>query len=182
LDSTDESLMQLIEKSKKFDSVFHVNKIEFPRESGEICKKPGSLEKEMAQIPKEREEETVTSVFVPDINDVLDMLELFLSTMEKIVENQKNIRDHFSTLLKRKFVEKVNRYDFLDPFEAAFEYHHQKISFFGDTSPKELASGVIESVQELAVELGVEKEFKKETQAWVDKYSKTLRQLGINYQ
>lgn len=176
LDSTDESLTQLIEKSKELGGIFHVNKIEFPREKKVVHEPPSIRDKE-----KEDEKKEVAAKSAPNRSEILHMLELFLNIMEKIVRDKKSIKDNFSTLLKRKFVEKANQYEFLDPFEAEFEYQNQKITFFGDAPQNELARGVMESVKELSRELGVEKQLKKESKAWSDKYSATFQQLGISY-
>lgn len=177
LDSTKESLTKLIDKTKEIGGVFHVNKIEFPKAVGMIRKKQMTSEKEK----KEHAGNTCTEEFAPDMSEVLHMLELLLNIMERIVQSKKSIKDNFSTLLKKKFVENANKYDFLDPFEAEFEYKNQKITFFGNTPQSELAKGVMESVEELSKELEIEKQLKKEGCSWSDKYSEELRKLRISF-
>ena len=175
LDSTEESLKQLLEKSKAMGGVFHVNKIEVPRENRIARENPSIDEAE----EKQSQEEAVGTGFMPDMSNVVYMLEALLNILERIVQGRKSIKDNFTTLLKKKFVEKAYKYDFLDPFAAEFEYINQKITFFGDAPPNELAEGITEAVRELSRELEIKEQFGKETRAWSDKYAKELRQLGV---
>ena len=111
--------------------------------------------------------------------ETLAMLEEFLGVFETVVPTGKNKGPGFSSILKKKFVEKVEEYAFLDPFAAEFEYSDRKIKYYGQADEKELADGVITSVKELAEELGILTEVKKYMAPWADKYEKKIKELGI---
>ena len=109
----------------------------------EIPLSKGDLEGESTGDPSKHSSETITS------------LEELLALLERAISSNKKIKAPFSKLLKKKFLEKANKYPFLDPFAAEFEYSDQEISYVGGASDTDLAKGVIESVKELAEELGV---------------------------
>jgi hypothetical protein len=113
-------------------------------------------------------------------DNTLDMLEELLVTFENVVSLRKRLRSDFNKLLKRKFVEKADKYAFLDPFAGEFEYFSRKISFVGDANDNELANGVIDSVKEMAQELGVLPILLAELGPWVEKYAPELDQFGID--
>jgi len=111
--------------------------------------------------------------------DVLAMLEEFLGVFETVVPIGKNKGAGFSSILKKKFVEKAEEYAFLDPFAAEFEYSDRKIKYSGQAGEKELADGVITSAKELAEELEILTDVKKNMASWADKYEKKIKELGI---
>jgi hypothetical protein len=84
-------------------------------------------------------------------------------------------------LLNRKFVEKADRYPFLDPFAAEFKYADEKIKFDGDTTDKELTQGVLESITELAAELDALTQFKSNLVTWMKKYSEEVKLFDIKF-
>ncbi|MEZ4550951.1 MAG: hypothetical protein R2874_10855 [Desulfobacterales bacterium] len=51
--------------------------------------------------------------------------------VRKTGQINKRIKMDFETLLNKQFVEKVNRYEFLDPFAGEFRYSNGKVSFSG---------------------------------------------------
>ena len=85
-------------------------------------------------------------------SDTFKLLEGLLCLLERGITSKKKIKEPFSKLLKKKFLEKVNKYPFLDPFAAEFEYTNQKIAYAGNISDDLLVQGVIESAKELAEE------------------------------
>ncbi len=97
---------------------------------------------------------------------ILAMLEGLLGTLERVIRNNRKIRHDFETLLNRKFVEKVDTYDFLDPFAAEFQYEGGKVTFTGDASPKELVAAISEIVSGIAEETGVVPELRRELYSW----------------
>ena len=158
--SSQNNLEILIEKTKKSGGIFQVSRI------------PMKVEK-AADEPKEQ---------VPDNNlDTLAMIEEFLGVFETVVSTGKNKEAGFSSILRKKFVEKAEEYAFLDPFVAEFEYSDRKLKYSGQTGEKELADGVISSVKELAEELGILAEVKKYMVSWADKYEKKIEELGIDF-
>ena len=131
LNGAKEDLKELIEKSKASDAVFHVWKI----------------------APKPNRHEPGTTrrkAFATE----LQPLEELLAALEGLVSSQ-TPRPDFKTLLKKKFLQKIDRFDFLDPFAAEFVYANGKITFTGDAGPDKLTRGVGESIRELVQELNL---------------------------
>jgi len=156
--SSQNNLKILIDKTKKSGGIFQVSRIPMKREKG-------------AGESKEQ---------VSDNNlDTLAMLEEFLGVFETVVSTGKNKGAGFSSILRKKFVEKAEEYAFLDPFAAEFEYSDRKIKYSGHAGEKELADGVITSTKELAEELEILTEVKKYMASWNDKYEKKIEELGI---
>jgi len=113
-------------------------------------------------------------------SDVLSALEELLATFERIVKNNKGIKADFNTLLKKKFVDKAEEFAFLDPFAAEFIYVDQKAQFSGHSGSEELARGVMESLKELAEELGVLSQLRDESNDWSATHARELERLGIS--
>jgi len=158
--SSQNNLKILIDKTKKVGGIFQVSRI------------PMKTEKAAGESKEQ----------VSDTNlETLAMLEEFLGVFETVVPTGKNKGAGFSSILKKKFVEKAEEYAFLDPFAAEFEYSDREIKYSGQASEKELADGVITSVQELAEEMGILTEVKKFMASWVDKYGKKIEELGIDF-
>ena len=102
-----------------------------------------------------------------------------IAIFERTVRSLKNIDSDFATLLNRKFVEKADRYPFLDPFAAEFKYANEKIIFDGDTTDEELTIGVLESITELADELKAKNQFKDNLITWMKKYKEEVQAFNI---
>ena len=85
----------------------------------------------------------------------------------------------FKKMLKRKFVENAEKYAFLDPFAAEFEYENHRIVFHGSATGKELSRGVIFSVLELADELGLRHKFSSQLEDWSERHGGRLIELDI---
>jgi hypothetical protein len=128
-----------------------------------------------------QEERPTTSSRQNDSEHTLDMLEELLVIFESVVSSKKKIRVDFNKLLKQKFVEKAEKYAFLDPFAGEFEYAKRKIFFVGDSHDRDLANGVIDSVKEMALELGVLPELMAELDSWLEKYSLELTKFAIEF-
>lgn len=111
--------------------------------------------------------------------NTIDMLEELLVAFESIVARTKNIKADFNKLLKQKFVENADKYSFLDPFAGEFQYSNRTISFEGEVSDKDLAIGVINSVKEMAQELGVLAGLVGDLGLWSERYADELSRFGI---
>lgn len=111
--------------------------------------------------------------------EIIDALEEFLAIFETTVKSQKHIRIDFNKMLKHKFVKNAEKYAFLDPFAAEFEYREQKITFSGRAGGGELSRGVIFSVIELAEELGVRRLFSSQLSGWSERHGGRLIELDI---
>ena len=112
--------------------------------------------------------------------DVLAMLGEFLSTLERRIKSTKKIKADFDTLLKRKFVEKVEQYDFLDPFAAEFHYAAGRATFSGRARDDQLAQGVISNGLELADELQIGADVRQDLKPWSRKYAAEIKALGLS--
>ena len=147
----------LIEESKEVGGVFHVSKIV-----------PGTKGKEPLLDGSKR-----------CSWHVLAALEELLMALEDVLKGRKGLKRDFRTLLKKKFLEKADKYSFLDPFAGEFDYSNRKITFFGEAGDEEVARGVVESVKELAAELGVESLLRRSLESWKEQYGRTLSKFNI---
>ena len=110
---------------------------------------------------------------------LVKMLEEYMGIFESLYASEKTRDADFNSVLRRKFVENAERYAFLDPFAAEFEYADRKIRFTGKADDKELAEAVVSSIQELAQELGLEQQFQQHRSSWSGKYKKLLRKYDV---
>ncbi len=118
---------------------------------------------------------------VDDFDTILDMLEELLIIFESVVSTTKRIRTDFNKLLKQKFVENADKYSFLDPFAGELEYSRRHLSYTGDSSNNDLADGIVDTVKEMALELGVLPRLVSALGSWSDKYGRELSALGIEF-
>jgi hypothetical protein len=164
--SPKQMMAAIIQKIKASTGLFNVNQIV-----------PQPQTKEPVQKIKERKENLAVD---PSISDALEMLEELLNQFESVVQKKKKLQGQFRTLLKKKFIQKADQYDFLDPFAAEFEYANGKVGFIGKASELELVHGVFESVGELAKEVGVYAILMEALIPWLKKYGKSLDKHGIH--
>ena len=150
----------LIQKTKKSGGIFNVSRISLKKKGGE----PGS---------EIIEQETASSV--------LPMLEALLRVFERFIVSNRDIELNFSTLLKKKFVEKADEFVFLDPFAAEFQYADRKITFKGDAGDEELLKGLTECVKEIAEDLGILPQLKEELSPWFGKFEEEIQQFGVSF-
>jgi len=148
----------LVVKTKDSGGVFHVSRIEASKRpvTGEINRK---------------EQKTAA--------DIIIVLEELLQIVESEVAKKKNIGRDFNTILKKKFVEKADKYFFLDPFADEFKYSGGKITFTGDATDDELLRGVAESVKEIAEESGFLSNLNDSLSSWSQKYAMELAKTDI---
>ncbi len=154
-----EALKVLIEKSKEVGGIFHVSKI-VPGAKGTEAQVEGGNKRCSWHV--------------------LAALEELLTALEDVLKGRRDLRKDFRTLLKKKFLEKADKYSFLDPFAGEFDYSNRKITFLGEAGDEEVARGVVESVKELAAELGVEQALRPSLEAWKEQYGRTLSKFNIS--
>ena len=160
LNNSKESKELLIQKTKELGGIFSVSRI--------------SLKKEGVEAESEDPEQEGTS-------NILTMLETLLGVFEKVITSNREIKSNFNTLLKKKFIEKVDEFVFLDPFAAEFQYADQKIIFSGDASDEELIKGLTVCVKEIADGLGILSQINDELGPWSDKYEKELEKFHVSF-
>lgn len=125
------------------------------------------------------DEVEVTAEETVEADDIYAMLEELLEKVEKAVRNSRSIKDEFSTLLRRKFLEKANDYPFLDPFAAEFEYDDGKIHNHSNVDENEIVKGVVQSAKEIVSENDLEKSVRADLDTWRANYSSYLSELGV---
>ena len=160
LNGSKESQQLLIEKTRKLGGVFHVSEITLTK--GEEASEP-------------------IEIGVDSSANVLTALEELLGIFESMISSKKKIKTDFNTLLRKKLVEKADKYVFLDPFAGEFIYSDRKITFSGDANDEDLVNALIESVEDLAGELGILPMLADRLAPWSQKYAKELEGFGINY-
>lgn len=156
---------KLVQLTKEHGGSFHVNRIDMD-ENGKNEDEASNLDaEEIAESPSAR-----------IITAMAEMMAIF----ERTIRSIKTIDHDFFTLLNRKFVEKADRYPFLDPFAAEFKYADETITIEGDTSDRELTNGLCESVAELANELDALSQFKRNLVTWKKKYKEEVEAFAID--
>jgi len=170
----------LIERSRKFGGMFNVSKIDLskitPILSKPVVKQPPkALPQPPAPAPA-RKAPASTSV---KSHNVLMLLQDLLVLMEKLVKANKRIKADFETLLNKQFVDKVDQYDFLDPFSAEFRYTGGKVIFNGKASERELVSSIVDCVSDMAAQLHMTDVFKKYIAPWKKQYINELIDFNI---
>jgi hypothetical protein len=159
LSSSKESQHLLIKKTKKFGGIFHVSRIPMPT----------------AGVAKPSRETAPAENAATILTIIGELLEAF----ENLVETNKRIKVDFGSLLKKKFIDNAEKYSFLDPFAAEFEYLNREIAFYGDASDRELATGVAACVVELAEDLGMLPRLRDKLGLWQGKYAEQIDKFGI---
>ena len=159
-----EDQKKLIQLTKEFGGSFHVSRI--PMDDADATEDTDvDLEaEEIVDKPSER---------------IITAMEEMIAIFERTVLSVKNIESDFATLLSRKFVEKADRYPFLDPFAAEFKYSNEKIVFEGNTTDQELTDGVVESILELSEEINASTQFKNNLVTWMKKYNEEVQKYDI---
>jgi hypothetical protein len=115
----------------------------------------------------------------PDSSEPFVILEELLVIFENIISSQKKSRIDFSSTLKKKFLEKVSRYEFLDPFSMDFRYANRKISYNGKSNKREVILGVVECVRELARDLNLLTVLSSQLNPWFQKFDREIKQFDI---
>ena len=116
-----------------------------------------------------------------DPGAVLGMLEKFLEIAEYVVTKQRMRGVDFHKLLKQKFIENAEKYEFLDPFAGEFEYENRKITFAGVADEKELVNGVVESTIQLGQELGIMPALSEQLTSWSNEYQDEMTKYDLRW-
>lgn len=178
----------LIERSREQGGTFNVHKTDLSAQNlsdqEPPAKEKGSAGSTKAahakQAPGNKAKAAAQASSKPDSERVVQMLQEMLGTFEKVVRDSKKVRSDFDTLLNRKFMKKVDRYEFLDPFAGEFKYGKGKLSFTGDAPLAQLVEGVVECSRELASDLGMDKDFRKALGSWRKTYFDEIETFQIN--
>ena len=160
LDRSVEYRDDLIKRSREFGGIFNVKKIQLSKittlSKSSVLKASKPVLKSSKSPPPESKARPQK-----DPQRVLRMLQDLLVLLEKVVRSNKRIKVDFETLLNKQFVDKVDQYDFLDPFAAEFRYSNGKETFKGKASQKELVASITECVKDMTSGLGMTAVFRK---------------------
>ncbi|MFH1984490.1 MAG: hypothetical protein ABIL58_21820 [Pseudomonadota bacterium] len=115
-----------------------------------------------------------------DAPDDIQMLEEFLNVFEETAMGVKRYRSEFHAMLRKKFISKAEKYDFLDPFAAEFEYADGAIRYNGTASKATVIMGVVESVRDLAKEMGLTQQLITALRPWTDRYKEIISLLDLD--
>jgi len=159
LPGSDEDLATLIYFSKKKSGVFNVKEILTHHPSIGV-----------------KSDKNILPAF--DTRRIYPMLESLLNSLEKVLPEKRPRGFNFDLTLKKKFIEKADKYDFLDPFAAEFQYNGSKVIYKGDADLKLVAAAVFESARELAAENGQADRFESKIEALKTQYPKELMEIG----
>ncbi len=117
--------------------------------------------------------------------EVLAFWRALLNQVEVVVDQQMGA-ETFAIELRRACVAHVDKYSFLDPFAAEFEYLHGEIKFEGQASLAELNQGLRAAVCQVISELFANTNKKELTtklrpvaEQMESKYSRLLSQIGL---
>lgn len=172
---------ELINRSRAYGGEFSVSRIfldNMENTSPATPKTPPKTKQKKKVSAAEGSQENRKSAEKND-RRILAMIEELLGTLEQVIRNNRKIRHDFETLLSRKFVEKVDEYDFLDPFAAEFQYAGGKVSFTGDAPQKVLVAAISEIVSEIAGETGVISELRRELHPWRQKFADEMIEFDL---
>ncbi len=125
-----------------------------------------------------RESEPPPSAVV-DTGDGLKALEHLMALAQETITDEKNIKNDFPTLVRKKFVQFVDKYAFLDPFTAEFEYRNGKITYSGQSDENSLAAGLLDSLQSLMDDCGLSQEFSKKLSTWKAQHTAQTQAWGM---
>jgi hypothetical protein len=166
----DEARNLLMEKTKSDGGVFRVFHIDPSRVTAVAAPAPPQP---VAARPESGPSETAATA------ETLPLLATLLYVLERVVDANKKIKVPFTTLLKKKFIEKADRYAFLDPFAAEFEYKDKRIQYHGDEDPAVVIEAVTASVSEMARELGLHASLVKMLAPWFKKFADQIERYQI---
>lgn len=114
-----------------------------------------------------------------DSKRILEMLQVLLSLLERVVKSNRKLKVDFETFLNKKFVEKADKYEFLDPFAGEFRYTNGQITFSGKAGQEELVKAIVECVKEIVVSLGIIGIFGKYLESWRKGFSSEIMDFDI---
>ncbi len=147
ISNSEENLNELVAKVRQQGAIFNVNI---------IAPKQNKVE----QAPKEQ-------LPVYDTSKIINEL---LASVEKLVHDRLKGSRNFSILLKKKFIEKIDRYPFLDPFGGDVEYSEGKVVIDDRVNRSEVVSAILECVMEVANNLRMSTEINELIRKWQSEY------------
>ena len=118
----------------------------------------------------------------PDAPEMrLAIIEELLGIFEETFQAHNKGKADFKNLLRRKFVEKADIYDFLDPFAAEFHYTDGKIEYSGDAGTDILARGIVDCIKEISEEIDIYYPLLKAIVPWTEKYADEIQNAEAGF-
>jgi hypothetical protein len=112
---------------------------------------------------------------------LLQSLEALVNIFEMAYANNGRSKPDFSVLLRKRFIQKAERFPCLDPFAGELTYTSGKMILKGSRRPAEVAQGVVESLYELGKALGIMETARLQMNEWLSKYAAEYGILGIRF-
>ena len=166
LNNSRKDMEKLIETSQKSGGEFNVYEVKL-------------IDYNFADTLDRSPEKTKPESAAPDMS--ITIIEELLAIFENTFRSHKKGKGDFQTLLKRKFVEKADHYDFLDPFAAEFQYADGKIEYSGDVTTDILAKSVVDCIKEIAEEVDIFYPLMKALVPWADKYAAEIEKADAEF-
>lgn len=172
LDRSEQYRQDLIQRSKEYGGNFNVSRVMLDEPVTAKMAAPEQARNTSKADSGSREAKI-------DSARVMEMLGGLLYALESVVRSNRKIRGDFETLLNRKFVEKVDKYEFLDPFAAEFRYAEGKAQFTGSADQKKLVAAVAECVTEIAENHGLLVRLQKNLEVWRREFADEISAFDI---
>lgn len=137
------------------------------------------IENDLADTLNFSRETAPAQADAPDMS--IATLEELLNIFEKTFQTSKKGKVDFRTLLRRKFVEKADVYDFLDPFAAEFQYTDGKIEYSGEADTDTLARGIVDCIKEIAEEIDIYHPLLKAIVPWTKKHAAEIKKADAGF-
>ena len=138
-------------KATTFDDILEVVEVEAPvRTPASVSAQPSAAGVSAAQVTPAPLPETSKSG-----NEMRDLMQL-MSQVVAAVERGMTVAGRgssFPTALRAGLLAVTERYPFLDPFAAEFEYQDKEIVFVGTAQAGEFASGLTEALRQMVEDL-----------------------------
>ena len=173
----------LIRRSKEYGGKFNVSKVYLEAEDRAADtaggkKKTAAEPGANAKTTRSRSERSPKKEGVSR-RRVLEMLQTLLAALESQVRASRRIKSDFETLLNKKFVEKIDKYEFLDPFAAEFKYTAGQVRFTGNARLSELVAAIEECVYELAEANGLLSPLRRQLDSWRTEYVDEIDRFDV---
>jgi len=161
-----QDMEKLIDISKKTGGQFNVYQVEL-------------IENDMSDTLNTSSETAPVQANTPAMS--IAIIEELLTIFEKTFQTSKKGKVDFRTLLRRKFVEKADVYDFLDPFAAEFQYADGKIEYNGEADTDIVARGIVDCVKEIAEEIDIYHPLLKAIVPWTKKHADKIEKVNVRF-
>jgi len=161
-----QDMKKLIETSEKSGGEFNVYQVKL-------------IQNDLSDTLDTSQDAAPAETNAPDMS--IAIIEELLTIFENTFQSNKKGKADFRTLLKRKFVEKAEAYDFLDPFAAEFQYADGKIEYSGKAGTDILARGIVDCIKEIAEEIDIYYPLLKAIVPWTNKYAAEIEKAETGF-